>query len=66
MILDWIDIIPIRAPRKEPVRSGLNAGDPVLASGGKNADMWADGHSRPFRDEVPRFDQSAGLFNGDR
>ena len=32
MILDRIDIIPIRAPRKEAVRSGLNAGDPVLAS----------------------------------
>ncbi len=32
MILERIDVIPIRAPRKEAVRSGLNAGDPVSAS----------------------------------
>lgn len=32
MILDRIDVIPIRAPRKEAVRSGLNTGDPVQAS----------------------------------
>jgi muconate cycloisomerase len=27
-----VDVIPIRAPRKESVRSGLNPGDPVTAS----------------------------------
>ena len=27
-----VEVIPIRAPRKESVRSGLNAGDPVTAS----------------------------------
>src|SRR5260370_6962113 len=27
-----VDVIPIRAPRKEPVRSGLNRSDPVNAS----------------------------------
>src|SRR5260370_30838548 len=27
-----VDVIPIRAPRKEPVRSGLNRNDPVSAS----------------------------------
>ncbi len=32
MILARIDVIPIRAPRKEAVKSGLNAGDPVRAS----------------------------------
>lgn len=32
MILERIDVIPIRAPRKEAVKSGLNAGDPVRAS----------------------------------
>src|SRR5215831_12448580 len=28
----YVDVIPIRAPRKEAVRSGLNLGDPVSAS----------------------------------
>lgn len=32
MILERIDVIAIRAPRKEAVKSGLNAGDPVAAS----------------------------------
>jgi hypothetical protein len=32
MILERVDAIPIRAPRKEAVRSGLNANDPVHAS----------------------------------
>lgn len=32
MIIERIDVIPIRAPRKEAVKSGLNAGDPVRAS----------------------------------
>ena len=32
MILDRVDVIAIRAPRKEAVKSGLNASDPVLAS----------------------------------
>lgn len=32
MILERIDVIPIRAPRKEAVKSGLNASDPVQAS----------------------------------
>src|SRR3989442_9054469 len=27
-----VDVIPIRAPRKESVRSGMNPGDPVTAS----------------------------------
>ncbi|MBM3735332.1 MAG: hypothetical protein FJW39_06040 [Acidobacteria bacterium] len=30
--IERIEVIPIRAPRKEAVRSGLNAGDPVQAS----------------------------------
>jgi muconate cycloisomerase len=32
MILERVDVIPIRAPRKEAVKSGLNASDPVTAS----------------------------------
>ncbi len=32
MIIVRVDVIPIRAPRKEAVKSGLNAGDPVRAS----------------------------------
>jgi muconate cycloisomerase len=31
-IIERVDVIPIRAPRKESVRSGLNPGDPVSAS----------------------------------
>ncbi len=31
-IIDRVEVIPIRAPRKEAVRSGLNPGDPVTAS----------------------------------
>src|SRR4051794_14723671 len=30
--IEHIDVYPIRAPRKEAVRSGLNATDPVTAS----------------------------------
>src|SRR5215831_4116683 len=30
--ISYVDVIPIRAPRKEAVRSGLNPGDPVSAS----------------------------------
>ena len=30
--IERVDVYPIRAPRKEAVRSGLNAGDPVTAS----------------------------------
>jgi muconate cycloisomerase len=32
MILERVEVIPIRAPRKEAVKSGLNASDPVTAS----------------------------------
>lgn len=32
MKLERVEVIPIRAPRKEAVRSGLNAADPVSAS----------------------------------
>lgn len=32
MIIRSVDVIPIRAPRKEAVRSGLNLADPVTAS----------------------------------
>ncbi len=31
-LIERVEVIPIRAPRKEPVRSGSNAGDPVHAS----------------------------------
>jgi len=31
-LIERVEVIPIRAPRKEPVRSGGNAGDPVNAS----------------------------------
>jgi muconate cycloisomerase len=30
--IERVEVIPIRAPRKEPVKSGSNAGDPVTAS----------------------------------
>lgn len=32
MIIERIEVIPIRAPRKESVKSGLNLNDPVVAS----------------------------------
>src|SRR4051794_39883761 len=32
LAIDRIEVIPIRAPRREPVKSGTNAGDPVTAS----------------------------------
>lgn len=32
MLIRRVDVIPIRAPRKEAVKSGLNANDPVQAS----------------------------------
>jgi L-Ala-D/L-Glu epimerase / N-acetyl-D-glutamate racemase len=31
-LIECVEVISIRAPRKEPVRSGVNAGDPVNAS----------------------------------
>src|SRR5438445_1647368 len=32
LLIERVEVIPIRAPRKEPVKSGSNAGDPVTAS----------------------------------
>src|SRR5256884_855787 len=32
LVIEPIEVIAIRAPRKEPVKSGSNAGDPVTAS----------------------------------
>jgi len=32
LVIERIDVIAIRAPRKEPVKSGANSGDPVTAS----------------------------------
>jgi L-alanine-DL-glutamate epimerase-like enolase superfamily enzyme len=32
LLIEQVEVIPIRAPRKEPVKSGSNAGDPVTAS----------------------------------
>src|SRR5436853_6218826 len=32
LVIERVEVIPIRAPRKEPVKSGSNAGDPVTAS----------------------------------
>lgn len=32
LAIDRVEVIPIRAPRREPVKSGTNAGDPVTAS----------------------------------
>src|SRR5215467_12066984 len=31
-VIERVEVIPIRAPRKEAVKSGSNAGDPVTAS----------------------------------
>src|SRR5256885_11691986 len=32
LLIERVEVIPIRAPRKEPVKSGSNPGDPVTAS----------------------------------
>jgi muconate cycloisomerase len=32
LVIERVEVIPVRAPRKEPVKSGSNAGDPVTAS----------------------------------
>jgi L-alanine-DL-glutamate epimerase-like enolase superfamily enzyme len=32
LLIERVEVIPIRAPRKEPVKSGSNSGDPVTAS----------------------------------
>ena len=32
LVIERVEVIPIRAPRKEPVKSGSNAGEPLTAS----------------------------------